>query len=145
MAQFSSSVSGRGPVQCGHIGVQFAFAAFNSAGVKTPFSGSVSDSIVMMYLPKNTKIVGAYLGGITDDANGNAGFSLGDPGSNTRHGTISISGTAIGCNWFTGLAANFAYSVSDDQNTYPVTLHLQNATSFSGSLSVHLGVYFQKA
>lgn len=145
MAQFSSSVSARGPVQTVHAGVNFAFASYNSGGVKTPFSGSVSDSIVMMYLPRNTKIVGAYLGGITDDANGNAGFSLGDPGSNTRHGIASLGGTAQGCVPFVGLAANFAYSVSDDQSVYPLTLHLQNATSFSGSLSVHVGVYFQKA
>lgn len=142
MAQVSSSVSGRGPVQCAHTGVQFAFAAFNSPGLKTPFSGSVSDSIVVMYLPKNTKIVSAYLGGITDD--GNMGFSLGDPGSNTRHGIASIGASALGQVWFSGLAANFAYSVSDDQNTYPLTLHLQNVTSLSGSLSVHVGVFFQK-
>jgi len=143
MTAHSSSVTARGPVQTVHAGVNFAFASFNSAGLKTPFSGSVSDSIVMMYLPRNTKIVGAYLGGITDD--GNMGFSLGDPGSNTRHGTASISSTALGQTPFTGLAANFAYSVSDDQNEYPLTLHLQNVTSLSGSLSVHVGVYFQKA
>jgi hypothetical protein len=142
MAQVSSSVANRAPVQCGHIGVQSAFAAYNSSGNKTPFSMSVSDSIVMMYLPKNTKIVAAYLGGIADD--GNIGFSLGDPGSNTRYGTKSISATAMSHVLFDGGAASFAYSVSDDQNSYPLTLHLQNITSTSGSLSVHLTVFFQK-
>jgi hypothetical protein len=140
MAQVSSSVANLPPVQCGHIGTMSAFAAYNSAGLKTPFSGSVSDSIVMMHLPKNTTIVAAYLGGITDD--GNMGFSLGDPGSNTRFGTKTISGTAVGLVPFD--TVNFAYSASDDQNSYPLTLHLQNVTSLSGSLSVHLTVFFKK-
>ncbi len=142
MAQVSSSVANTAVVQCGHIGVQYAFAAYASTGLKTPFSMSVSDSIVMMYLPKNTRVIAAYLGGIADD--GNIGFSLGDPGSNTRYGTLSISATALGAGQFTGGAQAFAYSVSDDQNSYPLTLHLQNITSTSGSLSVHLGVFFQK-
>lgn len=141
MAQVSSSVANGAPVQCGHIGVQSAFAAYNSSGTKTPFSMSVSDSIVMMYLPKNTTILQAYLGGIADD--GNIGFSLGDPGSNTRWGTVSISATALSHVLFQGAAA-FAYSVSDDQNSYPLTLHLQNITSTTGSLSVHLTVFFKK-
>ena len=96
----------------------------------------------MMKLPRNSRIVGAYLGGIADD--GNIGLSLGDPGSNTRHGTASISATALGCNWFTGLAANFGFSVSDDQTSYTLALHVQNITSTTGSLSVHLGVIWQK-
>lgn len=142
MAQVSSSVANGAPVQCGHIGVQYAFASYNSAGLKTPFSGSVSDSVVMMYLPKNTRVIAAYLGGITDD--GNMGFSLGDPGSNTRYGTKSISATALSHVLFDGGVQAFAYSVSDDQNSYPLTLHLQNVTSMSGSMTVNLGVLFQK-
>jgi len=143
MATYSSSVANGAVVQAVHAGLNYAFASFNAAAIAN-FSGSVSDSIVMMKLPRNSRIVAAYLGGITDDASGNAGFSLGDPGSNTRHGTISISGTRLGCNWFTGLSPNFGYSVSDDQTSYPLTLHLQNVTSMSGSTSVHLGVIWQK-
>jgi hypothetical protein len=141
MAQVSSSVANGAPVQCGHIGVQYAFASYNSAGTKTPFSQSVSDSIVMMYLPKNTRIIAAYLGGIADD--GNMGFSLGDPGSNTRYGTKSISATTLSHVLFDGGVQAFAYSVSDDQNSYPLTLHLQNITSATGSVTVQLGVLFQ--
>lgn len=141
MAQVSSSVANSAPVACAHTGVQYGFAAYNSAGLKTPFSMSVSDSIVMMYLPKNTRVIAAYLGGITDD--GNIGFSLGDPGSNTRYGTKSISATAMSHVLFDGGVQNYAYSVSDDQNSYPLILNLQNITSISGSLSVHLGVLFQ--
>jgi hypothetical protein len=142
MAQVSSSVANGAVVQSVHAGLNYAFAAYNSSGAKTPFSGSVSDSIVMMKLPPRSRIVAAYLGGITDD--GNMGFSLGDPGSNTRYGTASISSTALGVVWFTGGAANFAYSVSDDQPSYALTLHLQNVTSLSGSMSVHVGVIWQK-
>ena len=142
MAEVSSSVANTGQVQAVHAGVNFAFAGYNSSGLKTPFSMSVSDSIVMMRLPRNASIIAAYLGGITDD--GNIGFSLGDPGSSTRYGTASISATALGVGWFTGGATNFAYSVSDDQNTYPLTLNLQNITSISGSLSVHVGVLWIK-
>jgi hypothetical protein len=140
MAQVSSSVANK-PQQAVHAGLNFAFAAYNSSGLKTPFSGSVSDSIVMLTLPRNSEIVYAYLGGITDD--GNMGFSLGDPGSNTRWGTASISSTALSMAFFQGATA-FAYSASDDQNSYPLTLHLQNVTSLSGSLSVHLGVVWRK-
>jgi hypothetical protein len=142
MAQHSSSVANGPVVQAIHAGLNYAFSSYNSAALSGGFSGSVSDSIVMMKLPPRSRIVAAYIGGITDD--GNMGFSLGDPGSNTRHGTTSISATALGCNWFTGLNANFAYSVSDDQSNYALTLHLQNVTSMSGSLSVHVGVIWQK-
>jgi hypothetical protein len=140
MAQVSSSVANK-PQQAVHAGLNFAFAAYNSAGLKTPFSGSVSDSIVMLNLPRNAEIVMAYLGGITDD--GNMGFSLGDPGSNTRWAAVSISSTALGMVFYQGPTA-YTYSVSDDQNTFPLTLHLQNVTSLSGSLSVHLGVIWRK-
>jgi hypothetical protein len=144
MTQYTSSVANRTELpQAVHAGLNYAFASFNSAAFAN-FSASVSDSIVMMKLPPRSRIVSAYIGGLTDDANGNMGFSLGDPGSNVRHGTQSISGTAIGCNWFTGLNANFAFSVSDDQTNYALTLHLQNVTSASGSTSVHLGVIWQK-
>jgi hypothetical protein len=142
MAQHSSSVANGPVVQAVHAGLNYAFASFNSPALAGGFTGSVSDSIVMMKLPPRSRVVAAYIGGITDD--GNMGFSLGDPGSNTRHGTTTISATAIGCNWFTGLNANFAYSVSDDQTNYSLTLHLQNVTSMSGSLSVHVGVIWQK-
>jgi hypothetical protein len=143
MAQVSSSaINSNQVVQSVHAGLNFAFVGYNSAGLKTPFSGSVSDSIVMLNLPRNSRIVAAYLGGITDD--GNMGFSLGDPGSNTRYGTASISATALGVVWFSGGAAGFTYSLSDDQTSYPLTLHLQNVTSLSGSLSVHVGVIWQK-
>lgn len=142
MAQLSSSVANRGPVQAGTPGVNFAFASFASGGSKTPFSGSVSDSIVMMKLPRNAQIIAAYLGGMCQD--GNMGFSLGDPASNTQHGTKSISATSLGTGWFEGVKAGSVFSVSDDQNTYALTLHLQNVTSLSGSMSVHLGVLWIK-
>jgi hypothetical protein len=138
MAQVTSSVANRGVVQAVHAGVNYAFASYNSSGTKTPFSMSVSDSIVMMKLPRNSRIIAAYLGGIADD--GNIGFSLGDPGSNTRYGTKSISATALSHVLFNAGAQYFGYSVSDDQTNYSLTLHLQDITSTTGSLSVHLGV-----
>jgi hypothetical protein len=38
----------------------------------------------------------------------------------------------------------FVFSVSDDQSSYPLSLSLQNATSVSGSMSVHVGVLWVK-
>jgi hypothetical protein len=143
MASVSSSMAENGVcVQAVHAGVNFAFAAYKSAGLKTPFSMSVSDAIVMFNMPRNSKVIAAYIGGIADD--GNLGFSLGDPGSSIRYGTQSVSATAIGVNWFDTGAAGFVYSISDDQTTYPLTLNLQDATSVSGSLSVHVGVMWIK-
>ena len=144
MATVSSSAAQNGVcVQAVHAGVNFAFAAYNSGGNKTPFSGSVSDAIVMLNMPRNAKIIQAWIGGWSDD--GNFGFSLGDPGSTTRYGgPLSISGTAIAKSIFTNGAEGFVYSISDDQTTWPLTLNLQNATSVSGSISVHVGVIWKK-
>lgn len=142
MATHSSSVANRGVVQAGTPGVNYAFASFNSAGTNTPFSRSVSDAIAMLNLPRNAKIIAAWLGGATVD--GNAGFSLGDPGSNTRHGTLTISATTRQAIPFTELAQAFVYSLSDDQTSYALSLNLQNTTSTSGSLSVHVGVLWIK-
>jgi hypothetical protein len=144
MASVTSSLAQNGVcVQAVHAGVNFAFASYASTGLKTPLSMSVSDAIVMFNMPRNAIVIGAYLGGITDD--GNIGFSLGDPGSNTRYGTQSLSATAIGINWFDTGAAGFKYSISDDQTTWPLTLNLQDITSTTGSLSVHVGVLWVKA
>jgi hypothetical protein len=144
MATVSSSVAdGGGVVQAVHAGMNFSYAAYSSGGNKTPFSRSVSDAVAMMNLPRNARIAAAYLGGFCQD--GNCGFSLGDPGSSTRHGTQSISATSQNIIWFTNLQPNFIYSVSDDQRSYPLTLNLQNTTSVSGSMSVHLGVFWIKA
>ena len=143
MATFSSSVADNGLiVQSVHAGMNFSFAAYSSGGNKTPFSRSVSDAVVMMNLPRNARIAFAYLGGMVQD--GNAGFSLGDPGSTTRHGTLSVSATSKNMIIFTDLVPNFIYSVSDDQRSYPLTLNLQNTTSVSGSMSIHLGVFWNK-
>ena len=142
MAQLSSSVANGPIVQAVHAGVNYAFASFNSAGAKTPFSMSVSDSIAMMKLPRNSKVIACYLGGLADD--GNIGFSLGDDGSNTRYGTKSISATALSHVLFNAGAQYFGYSVSDDKTFYTLTLHLQDITSTTGSLSVHLGVEWIK-
>lgn len=142
MATHSSSVANRGVVQAVHAGVNYAFASFVSGGTNTPFSRSVSDAIVMFNLPRNSKVIAAWLGGATVD--GNAGFSLGDPGSTTRHGTLSISATTKQAIAFAELAQGFVYSVSDDQTSYPLTLNLQNTTSTSGSLSVHVGLIWVK-
>lgn len=141
MATHSSSVANRGVVQAVHAGLNYAFASFNSGGTNTPFSRSVSDAIVMMNLPRNSQIIAAWLGGATVD--GNAGFSLGDPGSNTRHGTGSISATTRQMQQLDA-AAGFTYSLSDDQTSYPLTLNLQSTTSSSGSLSVHVSVIWKK-
>jgi hypothetical protein len=143
MASVSSSMAQNGVcVQAVHAGVNFAFVGYNSSGLKTPFSMSVSDAIVMLNMPRNARVIAAYLGGITDD--GNLGLSLGDPGSATRYGTQSVSATAIGVNWFDTGAAGFTYSISDDQTTWPLTLTVQDATSVTGSLSVHVGVLWVK-
>lgn len=143
MAGHSSSVAQNGNVvQAVHAGVNYAFSSFKSGGTITPFSRSVSDSIVMFNLPRNAKIIAAWLGGNCQD--GNCGFSLGDPGSNTRHGTLSISATTLQAIPFAALAQGFVYSVSDDQTSYPLSLNLQNTTSASGSLSVHVGLLWVK-
>lgn len=142
MATVSSSVAENGVVvQAVHAGVNYAYALYNSGGNKTPFSMSVSDAIAMMNLPRDSYIIAAWLGGICAD--GNRGFSLGDPGSTTRHGTKSISATyrnqiAFECD------QNTKYSVSDDKQSYALTLNLQDATSVSGSMTVELGVLWIK-
>lgn len=142
MATVSSSVAENGQiVQSVHAGANFAFASYKSTGNKTPFSRSVSDAVVMFNLPRNAKIIAAWLGGMVQD--GNAGFSLGDPGSTTRHGTRSVSATTLQQIAF-DTAMGFVYSISDDQNSYPVTLNLQNTTSVSGSMSVHVGLLWVK-
>ena len=143
MATVSSSVADQNRTQAVHAGNNYQFAAYNSGGNKTPFSGSVSDAIVVMNMPRNAQIIAAYIGGWTDD--GNMGFSLGDPGSTTRYGgPLTISGTSLGLAWFTNGAVGFTYSISDDQSAWPLTLNLQNATSVSGSVSVHVGVIWKK-
>ena len=142
MATHSSSVANRGVVQAVHAGVNYAFASFNSGGSNTPFSRSVSDAIFMFNLPRNARVIAAWLGGATVD--GNAGFSMGDPGSNTRYGTLSISATTLQAIPFSGLPQGFVFSVSDDQTSYPISLNLQSTTSTSGSLSVHVGLLWVK-
>ena len=142
MATHSSSAAQGGVVvQAVHAGANYAFASFKSTGTNTPFSRSVSDAIVMMNLPRNAQIIAAWIGGFTPD--GNAGFSLGDPGSTTRHGTGTISATARQMQPLDA-ATSFVFSVSDDQNSYPLTLNLQNTTSTSGSLSVHVAILWKK-
>lgn len=143
MATVSSSVAEAGRVvQSLHGGLNYAFASYTSGGSNTPFSRSVSDAIAMFNLPRNSRVVAAWLGGATVD--GNAGFSLGDNGSTTRHGTLTISATTRQAIPFAELAQGFRYSVSDDQTYYTLTLNLQNTTSVSGSLSVHVGLIWQK-
>lgn len=142
MATHSSSAAQNGVVvQAVHAGANYAFSSFKSTGSNTPFSRSVSDAIVMLNMPRNAKIIAAWLGGFTPD--GNAGFSLGDPGSNTRHGTATISATARQMQQFDA-ATSFVFSVSDDQTSWPLTLNLQSTTSTSGSLSVHVAVLWIK-
>ena len=142
MAGHSSSAANSGLVaQAVHAGANFTVVSFKSAASKNPFSGSVSDSIHMLNLPRNAKIIAAWLGGMCQD--GNMGFSLGDPSSNTRFGTKSISATTVQQAPFEAPIGT-VFSVSDDQSSYPLTLHLQNATSVSGSMSVHVGVLWVK-
>lgn len=142
MAGHSSSVANRGEIaQAVHAGANFAFVAFSSGGSNTPFSASVSDTIHVLNLPRNAKIIAAWMGGVVAD--GNRGFSLGDPGSATRFGTVSISATARNQIAFDA-PMGFVYSVSDDQNSYPLSLSLRNATSVSGSMSIHVGVLWVK-
>jgi hypothetical protein len=143
MAGHSSSVAQNGNiVQAVHAGANFAFVNFKSGGTNTPFSRSVSDTINVFNLPRGAQIIAAWLGGATVD--GNAGFTLGDPGSATRYGgPFTISATtrqAIPMDAPVG----FVYSVSDDQNSYPLTLTLLNTTSASGSLSIHVGLLWKK-
>jgi hypothetical protein len=143
MAGHSSSVAQNGNiVQAVHAGVNFAFVNFKSGGSNTPFSSSVSDTINVLNLPRNARVIAAWIGGATVD--GNRGFTLGDPGSATRYGgPFTISATTrqqIPMDAPMG----FVFSVSDDQNSYPLTLTLQNATSVSGSLSIHVGVQWIK-
>jgi hypothetical protein len=142
MATVSSSVANAGVVQSLISGVNYAFASYKSGGSNTPFSRSVSDAIAMFKLPPRSKVIAAWLGGATVD--GNAGFSLGDPGSTTRHGTLTISATTRQAIPFADLVQGFAYSVSDDQQSYEIRLNLQNTTSTSGSLSVHVGLLWIK-
>lgn len=143
MAGHSSSVAQNGNVvQAVHAGANFAFACFKSGGSNTPFSRSVSDTINVFNLPRNARVIAAWLGGATVD--GNAGFVLGDPGDVDRYGgPFTISATtrqAIPLDAPVG----FVFSVSDDQTSYPLTLTLLNTTSTSGSLSVHVGLLWVK-
>jgi hypothetical protein len=142
MAGHSSSVANRGEVaQAVHAGANFAFVSFKSGSSKTPFSGSVSDTIHVLNLPRNAKIIAAWLGGMCQD--GNMGFALGDAGDATRYGIKSISATTVQQTAFSA-PMGFVFSVSDDQSSYPLSLSLQNATSVSGSMSVHVGVLWVK-
>jgi hypothetical protein len=142
MAGHSTTNVNRGEVaQAVHAGANFAFASFKSAGNKTPFSGSVSDTVHVLNLPRNAKIIAAWLGGMCED--GNRGFALGDPGDATRYGIRSVSATTVQQTAFSA-PMGFVFSVSDDQTSYPLTLSLQNATSVSGSMSIHVGVLWVK-
>jgi hypothetical protein len=142
MAGHSTTNVNRGEVaQAVHAGANFAFATFSSGGNKTPFSRSVSDTIHVLNLPRNARIIAAWLGGMVQD--GNAGFSLGDPGSATRYGTKSVSATTVQQTAFEA-PMGFVFSVSDDQTSYPLSLTLQNTTSVSGSMSIHVGVLWVK-
>ena len=140
MASHSTSLANQ-VGQAVHAGCNFTFVSFQSGGNKTPFSRSVSDAIVVMNLPRNAQIITAWLGGMVQD--GNAGFALGDPGSSTRHGTRSVSETTLNQIAFDA-AMGFVFSVSDDQNFYPLALTLRNTTSVSGSMSIHVGVLWKK-
>jgi hypothetical protein len=143
MAGHSSSVAqGGNIVQAVHAGANFAFVNFKSGSSKHPFSGSVSDTINVFNLPRGAQVIAAWLGGATVD--GNMGFTLGDSGSATRYGgPFTISATTV---QQLPLQApmGFVFSVSDDQNSYPLTLTLQNATSVSGSVSIHVGILWKK-
>ncbi len=142
MAGHSTTNVNRGEVaQAVHAGANFAFASFKSAASKNPFSGSVSDTIHVLNLPRNARIIAAWLGGFVAD--GNMGFALGDPGDATRYGIRSISATTVQQTAFSA-PMGFVFSVSDDQSSYPLSLSLQNATSVSGSMSVHVGVLWVK-
>ena len=140
MASHSTSLANQ-VGQAVHAGCNFTFVAFKSDGSKTPFSRSVSDAIVVMNLPRNAQIITAWLGGMVQD--GNAGFSLGHAGSLTAYGTRSVSATTLNQIAFDA-PMGLVVSVSDDQNFYPLTLTLQNTTSVSGSMSIHVGVLWKK-
>ena len=140
MASFSTSLANQ-VGQAVHAGCNFTFVAFKSDGNKTPFSRSVSDAIVVMNLPRNAQIITAWLGGMVQD--GNAGFALGQPGALTAYGTRSLSATSVNQIAFDAPMGS-VFSVSDDQNFYPLTLTLLNTTSVSGSMSLHVGVLWKK-
>ncbi|MEK1929839.1 MAG: hypothetical protein AAAC47_08620 [Pararhizobium sp.] len=137
----STNVNAGQTPQAVHAGANFAFASFSSGGNKTPFSRSVSDTIHILNMPRNAKIIAAWLGGNCQD--GNCGFALGDSGSATRYGTRSVSATTLQQVAF-DVPMNFVFSVSDDQTSYPLSLSLRDTTSASGSMSIHVGVLWVK-
>lgn len=126
MATINSTQALYGPVKAGHIGSQ----CLNVTMVGTAAS-SVGDVLNVAKLPRNAvlesiEVVGACLGTLLT-------FSVGDAGSSTRHGTLSLTATST-YKTPTLMQVGFEYtSISDDANDWLLKFTVATATSISST------------
>ena len=102
---------------------------------------SVGDVFNMVKMPRGARIVDIQVqGGVVGTS---AGFGVGDPGSTTRHGKVSLD-TTSSTKRPSSLQLNAgAGSIAADAKEWLLTLNVTEVTSNSGGVSMNLLVEYR--
>ncbi len=102
---------------------------------------SVGDVFNMVKMPRGARIVDIVAQGAVVGTS--AGFTIGDHGSTTRHGTISFTSTSATVRP-TGIQLNAgAGSIAADAKEWLLTANVSAVTSNSGGVSMNLLVTYR--
>jgi hypothetical protein len=119
-----------------HAGIQCEMGKITSTAAL-----SVGDVFNMVKMPRGARIVDIQVQGAVVGTS--AGFGVGDPGSTTRHGKVSIH-TAGATVRPSSLQLNAgAGSIADDAKEWMLTLNVTEVTSNSGGVSMNLLVHYR--
>lgn len=126
MATINSTQALYGPVKAGHIGTQCLNVTMTGTA-----ASSVGDVLNVAKLPRGAKlesieVYGACIGTLLT-------FSVGDEGSATRHGTLSLTATST-YKTPTTMGLGYTYSsISADANDWLLKFTVATATSISST------------
>lgn len=119
-----------------HAGVQCEIGVINSTTAL-----SVGDVFNMVKMPRGARIVDIRAQGAVVGTS--AGFTVGDPGSTTRHGTFSFTATSATVTP-NGIQLNAgAGSIASDAKEWLLTANCAAVTSNSGGVSMNLLVFYR--
>lgn len=119
-----------------HAGVNVEMATIVSTAAL-----SVGDVFNMVKMPRGARLVDIQVqGGVVGTS---AGFGVGDPGSTTRHGKVSLD-TASATKRPSSFQLNAgAGSIAADAKEWLLTLNVTEVTSNSGGVSMNLLVQYR--
>jgi len=119
-----------------HAGEQCEFGKITSATAL-----SVGDVFNMVKMPRGARIVDIVVQGAVVGTS--AGFGVGDPGSTTRHGKVSLTATSSTVRPASLQLNAGAGSIADDAKEWLLTLNVTEVTSNSGGVSMNLLVTYR--